>query len=134
VAARSGHPVPAVPCRGGYRMRCPGNPLAMSDRTPSDDVELSAQERLTLLRIEAELRRDRRLARRMNASPPRRVWLSLTVAVLMCASAVLGILGIRTADPALVRAFAVLWPITVLAAFGLLCRATRSGGRAMPRM
>ncbi|MFI5683203.1 DUF3040 domain-containing protein [Streptomyces sp. NPDC051636] len=101
----------------------------MNDRSHSDDVELTAHERLALLRIEAELGRDRRLARRMSTSPPR-VWLPLTAAVLMCASVVLGVLGIRTSDPALVWGFAVVWPLTLLTAFRLLCRVTENGDRA----
>ncbi|MFF4487958.1 DUF3040 domain-containing protein [Streptomyces sp. NPDC001544] len=103
----------------------------MNDRSHPDDVELTAHERLALLRIEAELRRDRRLTRRMSASPPR-VWLPLTVAVLMCASIVLGVLGIRTSNPALIWGFAVIWPATLLGAFRLLCRMTGGGDRATP--
>ncbi|MEU6549326.1 DUF3040 domain-containing protein [Streptomyces sp. NPDC046915] len=96
----------------------------MNDRSHSDDVELTTHELLALFRIEAELRRDRRLARRMGASH-RRVWLPLTAALLMCASITLGVLGFRTSDPALVWGFAVIWPLTLLAAFRLLCRASR---------
>lgn len=103
----------------------------MNDRSHSDDVELTARERLALLGIEAELCRDTRLARRMGA-PPARVWLPLTVAVLMCASAVLGVLAIRTSDPALIWGFAIVWPPALLAAFRLLCRASGSGGRVTP--
>ncbi|MFF4394080.1 DUF3040 domain-containing protein [Streptomyces sp. NPDC001480] len=96
----------------------------MNDRSHSDDVELTTHERLALFGIEAELRRDRRLARRMSASRPR-VWLPLAAALLMCASLTLGVLGFRTSDPALVWGFAVVWPLTLLAGFRLLCRATR---------
>ncbi|MGW7257373.1 DUF3040 domain-containing protein [Streptomyces sp. NPDC054834] len=95
----------------------------MNDRSHSDDVELTTHERLALLRMEAELRRDRRLARRMSAPRPR-VWLPLTAAVLMCASIALGVLGFRTSDPALVWGFAVVWPLTLLTGFRLLCRAS----------
>ncbi|MEU5595299.1 DUF3040 domain-containing protein [Streptomyces sp. NPDC020298] len=96
----------------------------MKDRSHSDDVELTTHERLTLFGIEAELRRDRRLARRMSPSRPR-VWLALAAALLMCASLTLGILGFRTSDPGLVWAFAAVWPLTLMAAFRLLCRAAR---------
>jgi hypothetical protein len=100
--------------------------LRVENRNDPDDVVLSPHERLTLRYIEAELRGDRRLARRMRRRGSR-VWLPLSVAALACASLVLIVLGIRTSDPAVIWCFAALWPLTLLQAFRLLCR-------AVPRM
>jgi hypothetical protein len=96
--------------------------LRVENRNDPDDVVLSPHERLTLRYIEAELRGDRRLARRMRRRGSR-VWLPLSVAALACASLVLIVLGIRTSDPAVIWCFAALWPLTLLQAFRLLCRA-----------
>lgn len=104
---------------------------------------LSTHERLALRNIEAELSCDRRLARSMRGHaghrlrlarkirghPASRLWLPLSVALLACASLFLVVMGIRTADPAVICCFAALWPFTVLQAFRLLRRATRGGGR-----
>ncbi|MGW4599150.1 DUF3040 domain-containing protein [Streptomyces sp. NPDC004457] len=94
-----------------------------------DEVRLSPRERLALLRIEADLRRDRRFARRMGAGP-REVWLPVAVSLLTVASVFVAVMGIRTSDPALLWCFALLWPVTLFQAFRLLCRATRTRPRA----
>jgi hypothetical protein len=88
-----------------------------------DEVRLSHRERIALLQIEADLRRDRRFARRMGAAH-REVWLSSAVLLLMVASVFVAVMGIRTSDPALLWCFALLWPLTLFQAFRLLCRAT----------
>ncbi|MET8772701.1 DUF3040 domain-containing protein [Streptomyces sp. NPDC004658] len=90
-----------------------------------DEARLSPRERLALLRIEADLLRDRRFARRMGAAP-RGVWLPVAVLLLTVASVFVAVMGIRTSDPALLWSFALLWPLTLFQAFRLLCRATRA--------
>ncbi|MFI1837218.1 DUF3040 domain-containing protein [Streptomyces olivaceoviridis] len=97
-----------------------------------DEVRLSPRERLALLRIEADLRRDRRFARRMGAAP-REVWLPVAVLLLTAASVFVAVMGIRTSDPALLWCFALLWPLTLFQAFRLLCRATRTRPRSGAR-
>lgn len=145
----------------------------MNDWDTPDDVRLSPRERLALLRIEADLQQDRRLARAMGsaepAGPPRRtgaaprdrtarpaagaarrphpkrrperrrraLWLPLAVLLLGAASVFVAVMGIRTSDPVLLWGFALLWPLTLLQAFRLLCRAGRpprsgAGGRTSP--
>ena len=42
--------------------------------------------------------------------------------LLAPASVVLMVAGIRTSDPAVIWAFAGVWPLTLLLAFRLLCR------------
>ncbi|WP_030339692.1 DUF3040 domain-containing protein [Streptomyces sp. NRRL S-1022] len=100
-----------------------------------DKVRLSPSERLALLQIEANLRQDRRLARRMGAVRDR-MWLPASVLLLAAASAFVAVMGIRTSEPALLWCFALLWPLTLFQAFRLLCRAThprhRSGTRPAP--
>ncbi|MEU6666846.1 DUF3040 domain-containing protein [Streptomyces sp. NPDC046727] len=105
-----------------------------------DEVQLSLRERLALLQIEADLRQDRRFARRM--SPARHavrheVWLPVAVLLLASASVFVAVMGIRTSDPALLWCFALLWPLTLCQAFRLLCRAVRprpaAGARVTPR-
>ncbi|MES4891632.1 DUF3040 domain-containing protein [Streptomyces sp. NPDC096012] len=98
-----------------------------------DEVRLSPRERLTLLRIEADLRQDRRFARRMGAARRGR---RLPVAVLLlgAASVFVAVMGIRSSDPSLLWCFAVLWPLTLFQAFRLLCRATCGRRRAVTRI
>ncbi|MEU9208006.1 DUF3040 domain-containing protein [Streptomyces sp. NPDC048415] len=84
-------------------------------------TRLSLRERLILKHIETELRRDRRLQRTLRA-PGRDPWLPTAVTLLGVASAFLMVVGIRTSDPAVIWAFAALWPLTLLQAFRLLCR------------
>ncbi|KUN26628.1 hypothetical protein AQJ23_15875 [Streptomyces antibioticus] len=119
----------------------------VSDRRDPDDVVLSPHERLALYRIEAELNADRRLTRRMrhhtgrglrNPVPvSRRCWLPLSTAALLSASVFLVVMGIRTSYPAVLWCFAVLWPLTLLQGFRLLCRAAGEGAaqeeRGTPR-
>ncbi|MFG3009755.1 DUF3040 domain-containing protein [Streptomyces cinerochromogenes] len=112
-----------------------------------DEVRLSLRERLVLARIEAGLRQDRRFARRMGRTRRRArtgrtgrarrgVWLPAAVLLLTVASVFVAVMGIRTSDPALLWCFALLWPLTLLQAFRLLCRASRvrsgHGSRATP--
>lgn len=98
-----------------------------------DEVRLSPREQIVLLRIEAGLRKDRRFARRMRRTR-REVWLPAAVLLLTAASVFVAVMGIRTSDPALLWCFALLWPLTLLQAFRLLCRAARArpGSRATP--
>ncbi|MEU8469985.1 DUF3040 domain-containing protein [Streptomyces sp. NPDC029006] len=100
-----------------------------------DEVRLSPGERLALVQIESRLRQDRRFARRMGC-PRGAGWLPAAVVLLTAVSVFLAVMGIRTSDPALLWCFAVLWPLTLLQAFRLLCRATRartrSGARVTP--
>ncbi|MFE2515719.1 DUF3040 domain-containing protein [Streptomyces mirabilis] len=91
----------------------------MENRNDPDGIALSSHERLVLLRIEAALRQDRRLARRMR-HPGARPWLPLSVAALTCASLLLLVMGILTSDLAVLWCFAALWPVTLLLAFRLL--------------
>jgi hypothetical protein len=95
--------------------------LTVESRNNPDDVALSSQERLALWRIEAELRQDRRLARRMR-HPVARPWLPLSVAALTCASLLLLVVGILTSDSAVLWCLAALWPITLLLASRMLRR------------
>ncbi|MER7927456.1 DUF3040 domain-containing protein [Streptomyces sp. NPDC096057] len=101
----------------------------MESRNDPDGVTLSSQERLALWRIEAELRQDRRLARRMRRSGIR-PWLPLSVATLTCASLILLVIGILTPNAAVLWCLLVLWPVTVVLAFGMLRRPIGAGGRA----
>ncbi|MFR0354913.1 DUF3040 domain-containing protein [Streptomyces sediminimaris] len=103
----------------------------MNDRDKPNDIVLSPHERVALRHIEAELSGDRRLVRRMGQTrPPRpRRRLALTVAVLVCASLALAVIGIRTSDPAVIWTFAALWPLTLFQAFRLLCRVSSAGER-----
>ncbi|MFJ8787632.1 DUF3040 domain-containing protein [Streptomyces sp. NPDC102462] len=93
---------------------------------PSRDAPLSPHERSALARIEAELRHDRRFARRMSGGPSA-IWLRLAVALMTLASVFLAVIGARTSDRAVLWCFAVVWPLTLVQAFRLLCRATRDG-------
>lgn len=96
----------------------------MDDWEMHDDVRLSLRERLALVQIETDLRRDRRFARRMGDAR-REVWLPVAVLLLGAASAFAAVMGIRTSDPALLGCFALLWPLTLVQAFRLLCRTVR---------
>ncbi|MDN3026944.1 DUF3040 domain-containing protein [Streptomyces sp. S.PB5] len=86
-------------------------------------VRLSIRERLVLKHIETELRRDRGPGRaRTRGRDP---WLPLAVALFAAASVFLAVVGMRTSDTAALWAFAVLWPVTLLQLFRLLCRWSR---------
>ncbi|WP_251092034.1 DUF3040 domain-containing protein [Streptomyces sp. Caat 7-52] len=100
-------------------------------REMHDEVRLSARERLALLQIEANLRQDRRFAHRMGDARPRG-WLPAAVLLLGVASVFVAVMGIRTSDPTLLWCFALLWPLTLLQAFRLLCRAARPRPRPSP--
>ncbi|MEV4336849.1 DUF3040 domain-containing protein [Streptomyces sp. NPDC049590] len=97
-----------------------------------DGVRLSARERLALARIEAGLRQDRRFARRMGEAGEG-PWLPVAVLLLGVSSVFVAVMGIRTSDPALLWCFALLWPLTLVQAFRLLCRTTRSRPRRTHR-
>jgi hypothetical protein len=112
----------------------------VNDRSDPDDIVLSPHERLALRRMEAELSADRRLTRRMRHHMNRRLrrpvsrrWLPLSTAALLSASVFLVVMGVRTSDPAVLWCFAVLWPLTLLQGFRLLCRAGREGPRRAER-
>ncbi|POX43865.1 hypothetical protein C3489_37435 [Streptomyces sp. Ru71] len=84
--------------------------------------------------LERDLRRDRRLDRRLStlrwrprpdlarllARRPHPVLVALLVAV----SVGLMVTGISTSHPGVIWAFALVWPLTLFAAFRLLCRWT----------
>ena len=97
---------------------------------------LPENEQRILDEMERALRRDRRLARKLRAhrvsrrpDPARalarlaayrpRVW---TVAVRVAVSAGLLVAGIVTSEPGVIWAFAAIWPLTMFAAFRLMCR------------
>lgn len=105
--------------------------LIVNEQNEHDDIVLSPHERLTLRHIEADLGVDRRLVRRMGRLRRPRQWrlLAVSVAMLTCTSLFLAVLGIRTSDPAVIWTFAALWPLTLLQAFRLLCRVSKSGER-----
>ncbi|MEU1462927.1 DUF3040 domain-containing protein [Streptomyces sp. NPDC005727] len=118
----------------------------MDDWETPEDVRLSPRERLALLQIEANLRQDRRLAHRMRAAhrmtgdrrttrSRRGMWLPLSVLLLLTASAFAAVTGVRTSAPAPLWCFALLWPLTLIQSFRLLCRATRRArpGRRLTR-
>ncbi|GAA3779880.1 DUF3040 domain-containing protein [Streptomyces phyllanthi] len=93
---------------------------------------LPDHEQRALEQIEAALRRDRRLDRRLRTLRLRRcpdlapiaayrprvgtvgIWLTLSVTLM--------ILGIRTSEPWLIWTFAAVWPVTLYGVFRLLCR------------
>ncbi|MEU2894448.1 DUF3040 domain-containing protein [Streptomyces sp. NPDC088106] len=97
---------------------------------------LPEHEQHILDEIERTLRRDRRLDRRLRTFragrdsgasrlPARAVsWCprGWTVAVLLAVSVTLMVTGIVTSAPWAVWAFAAAWPLTLFAAFRLLCR------------
>ncbi|MFD3843865.1 DUF3040 domain-containing protein [Streptomyces sp. NPDC058642] len=92
---------------------------------------LHDDERHKLDEMERALRRDRRLDRRMRRLGRRRPPLLAriahyrphpwTVAVLLVLSVGLAAAGIDTSEPAVIWAFAAVWPVTLYAAFKLLC-------------
>jgi hypothetical protein len=93
---------------------------------------LSDDERRILAEMERALRRDRRFHRRLRplrwsrglsrlAGCTPRPW---AVALLLAVSVGLMVAGIITSAPAVIWAFAALWPPTLYAAFRLLCRWT----------
>ncbi|WP_327720995.1 DUF3040 domain-containing protein [Streptomyces sp. NBC_00490] len=93
-------------------------------------VRLSIRERLVLKHIETEMRRDRRRNRppgKTSGTRGRRrdPWLPLAVGLLGTASVFLAVVGVKTSDLAVLWAFTVLWPVTLLQAFRLLCRWSR---------
>ncbi|MFJ3718437.1 DUF3040 domain-containing protein [Streptomyces sp. NPDC090057] len=109
----------------------------MDDWETPEDVLLSSRERLALLQIEANLRQDRRFVHRMRAAERRMggarrstrgergVWLPLSALLLLTASAFAAVAGVRTPAPAPLWCFALLWPLTLVQSFRLLCRVTR---------
>lgn len=104
---------------------------------------LPHHEQRVLEQIEAALRRDRRLDRRLrtlrlrrgpNLAPiagyqPR----AGTVGILLTVSVTLMVIGIRTSDPGVIWAFAALWPLTLYGVFRLLCRWSEPWGARYPR-
>ncbi|MFE3855522.1 DUF3040 domain-containing protein [Streptomyces griseorubiginosus] len=95
---------------------------------------LPDHEQRILDEVERALRRDRRLERRLRMHRLRRCPdLSrvthyrphvLTVGLLLTVSTTLLVLGIVTSRPAVVWAFAAVWPLTLFASFRLVCRWT----------
>lgn len=95
---------------------------------------LPDHEQRILDEVERALRRDRRLDRRMRTGRlRRRPDLSrvthyrprvLTVGLLLAVSITLMVTGIVTSRPAVIWAFAAVWPVALFAAFRLLCRWT----------
>ncbi|MCX3287693.1 hypothetical protein OR263_13445 [Streptomyces sp. NEAU-H22] len=97
---------------------------------------LPENEQRILDEMERALRRDRRLDRRLRTHrvrrrpDPARVLARLaayrprvrTVVVLVAVSAGLMAAGIVTSEPGVIWAFAALWPLTLYAAFRLMCR------------
>ncbi|MDT0614855.1 DUF3040 domain-containing protein [Streptomyces lancefieldiae] len=95
---------------------------------------LPDHEQRILDEVERALRRDRRLDRRLRtlrigrrpdlgrlaAYRPR----TLTVLMLLTLSVTLLVTGIVTSAPGVIWAFAAVWPVTLFAAFRLLCRWT----------
>ncbi|MER8219338.1 DUF3040 domain-containing protein [Streptomyces sp. NPDC094143] len=96
---------------------------------------LPDHEQRILDEMERALRRDRRLDRRMRTLRPSRRpgparLLSrvaayrprvLTVASLFAVSTGLMVAGMVTSEPAVIWAFAALWPVTLFAGFRLMC-------------
>ncbi|PNG16853.1 DUF3040 domain-containing protein [Streptomyces cahuitamycinicus] len=97
---------------------------------------LPENEQRILDEMERALRRDRRLARRLRTHrvsrrpDPARVLARLacyrprvrTVLILLAVSVGLMVAGIVTSEPGVIWAFAALWPLTLFAAFRLMCR------------
>ncbi len=99
---------------------------------------LPDHEQRILDRLEADLRRDRRLDRQLRTLQlKRRPVLAplaayrphpVTVAFSLALSIILMVTGIRTSDPAVIWAFALVWPLTLYAVFRLLCRWSETEG------
>ena len=95
---------------------------------------LPDHEQRILDEVERALRRDRRLERRMRTGRlRRRPDLSrvahyrprvLTVGLLLAVSITLMVTGIVTSRPAVIWAFAAVWPLALYAVFRVLCRWT----------
>ncbi|MEV5434209.1 DUF3040 domain-containing protein [Streptomyces sp. NPDC052701] len=87
---------------------------------------LTDHEQRVLDEMERALRRDRRLDRRLRTFRPgsdaARFPRPRTVAALLAVSVALMVAGIVTSEPAVIWAFAAVWPTTLFAAFRLLCR------------
>lgn len=93
---------------------------------------LPEHEQQILDELEHALRQDRRLDRKLRTlrrhpGPDLRRVASYsprpgTVAVLGAASVGLMVAGIVTSEPAVIWAFAGVWPVTLYSAFRLLCR------------
>ncbi|CAL9622800.1 hypothetical protein SUDANB15_05866 [Streptomyces sp. enrichment culture] len=97
---------------------------------------LPDHEQHVLDEIERSLRRDRRLDRRLRTlrlrrgpDVPRLLRRAAsyrprgrTVAALLAVSVALMVAGMVTSAPGVIGAFAAVWPLTLFAAFRLLCR------------
>lgn len=93
---------------------------------------LPDHEQRVLDEMERALSRDRRLQRRLRTLDRRRgpalarvlcrTPRPRTVAVLLAVSVGLMVAGITTSEPVVILAFATLWPVSLFAAFRLLCR------------
>ncbi|MBW8792369.1 MAG: DUF3040 domain-containing protein [Streptomyces sp.] len=105
----------------------------MESRNDPDGVALSPHERLALWGIEAGLRQDRRLVRRMRHPVSRPARLPVSVAALTCVSLLLLVTGILTSDLAVLWCLVALWPVTVLLAFRMLRRAAVAEERTRTR-
>ncbi|MFF8593383.1 DUF3040 domain-containing protein [Streptomyces sp. NPDC015220] len=99
---------------------------------------LPEHEQRILDEIERALSRDRRLVRRLRTVRRRRRGPDLsrvaayaprpwTVVVLLAVAAALLTAGAVTSRPGVIWAFAAVWPLTLYAAFRLLCRRMRAG-------
>jgi hypothetical protein len=103
----------------------PRGAIVTASRLPDDEQRI-------LDEMERALRRDRRLERRMRklrrstrpsvlsrtaaCRPP--VWI---VAFLLAVAVGLLVTGIRTSAPAVIWAFAAVWPLALFSVFRLLC-------------
>ncbi|MFE5604377.1 DUF3040 domain-containing protein [Streptomyces coelicoflavus] len=95
---------------------------------------LPDHEQRILDEVERALRRDRRLDRRLRTlrlrrcPDPARVASyrprTPTVLLLLAVAVTLMVVGIVTSAPAVIWAFAGVWPVTLFAVFRLLCRWT----------
>ncbi|MFE9702158.1 DUF3040 domain-containing protein [Streptomyces sp. NPDC005930] len=98
---------------------------------------LPDHEQRVLDEIEGALRLDRRLDRRLRTLRLRRcpglarpaAWRprGVTVLLLLAVSVTLMVVGIVSSAPGVIWAFAGVWPVTLFAAFRLLCRWTEGG-------
>ncbi|MFG3074483.1 DUF3040 domain-containing protein [Streptomyces sp. NPDC048225] len=98
---------------------------------------LPDHEQRILDEIERALRLDRRLDRRLRtlrvrrcpdpARPAAHRPRAVTVLLLLAVSVTLMVLGIVSSAPGVIWAFAGVWPVTLFAAFRLLCRWTEGG-------